>query len=381
MQSRVANVIVRRADGPQFANTLVLGRGVPTFTNLDGYPEIPGNLMPSGGDDTAAITAWLNTAGANVPLGAGTFRVSAPLPLGTARAITGAGMDATIIQASHAGPVFRLTADNVRIENLTVRGPGEGVANTVGIANAPAVPGGPVSQVTLRGLKIRDVQKGMTLKGNGLEISGIVVTLTGTLGIEVTNSNGVHISDVEVDNISGNALYIDRVTALTLTGLTAENCTTGIYVTYSHALHIAGSRMLNGGHGVTIDTSSLAELSGVEAAGCGTGFLIRNCAATALNGCGTVHGSGNSLTVRGGTFGGSGIAVTGYYAEMSYSTTPFMVVDGGAMGVMINSIHHRGSTTSAWDVDVTAAGERVVFIQHDFTDPTRINSGGKFVAL
>ncbi|HEX8209834.1 MAG TPA: right-handed parallel beta-helix repeat-containing protein [Longimicrobium sp.] len=380
MNTRVDNFIIRTADGPRFANSLVLGRGVPIHTTPGGLPELVGELIPSGGDDTVGLRAAIASTSFPLRLGPGTFKVNGPISVPANRVVAGRGADATVILATHAGPVFELAGDQVKIEDLTVQGPGEAVAGSVAVANVATAPGGLINNVALSGLKIRDVQRGIVLKGSNLHVSRTIVTLTGTVGIEATWGNGITVSDVDVDGIAGNALFFDRATALTCTGVRVASSTTGIYVTGSHGIFIGGSRVLNSGNGVTVDTSSLAELSGVEAAGCTTGLLIRNCAAVSLNGCGTVHGSGTSLTVRGGTFNGFGIAVNGFYAEMSTSSTPYVLVDTGAKGVMINSIHHRGSTSAAFDVDVAAAGGRVVFIQHDFA-LARINSGGNFAAL
>jgi nitrous oxidase accessory protein NosD len=383
MNTRVDNVIIRGANGTRFANSLVLGRGVPVHTTPGGLPELVGELIPSGGDDTANLRAAVAAASFPLRLGPGTFLVSGPIQVPANRAFAGRGPDATIIQASHAGPVFELAGDQVRIEELTVRGPGKTVAGSVAVANVATAPSGYINNVTLRGLKVRDVQKGIVLKGSNQEISGVTITLTGTLGIEVTWANGVVISDVDIDGISGTgakAVHLERVTALDCRAVRAAFCTLGIHVNLSHGLSIAGSRMLDGGTGVMVETSSLVNLSGVEAAGCTSGFLIQNCAAVTLAGCGTVHGNGNSLTVRGGSFGGYGVAVNGYYAEMSVGNKPFVVVDGGAQGVVISAIHHRGFTSAAYEVDVSAAGGRVVFLQHDF-DPTLVNSGGNFVQL
>ena len=330
-------------------------------------------LHTSGGDDTARIQMALQEPNANVKLGPGVFQVSAPIQIPSLSKIMGYGIDSTTIVSSYPGPVFVMAGSNMEVSEMTLMGPGAGVSGSMGF-----VGGG--DDLNIHGVKMQNMSRGIVLNGSDISIQNVTIRQVGVAGIEMTNGNGVTVTDVDVDGIQGTALSFDFITALTCTGIRAAGCTTGIYVTTSHGVFIGGSRMLNGGNGVTIHFSSLVELSGVEAAGCSSGFLVENCAAVSLNGCGTVHGQGNSITIRGGSFNGSGIAVTGYYAEMSYSGTPFVVVDGGAVGVTIISIHHRGINTSAYDVDVSAAGGRVVFIQHQFA-ANRINSGGNFASL
>jgi hypothetical protein len=65
----------------------------------------------------------------------------------------------------------------------------------------------------------------------------------------------------------------------------------------------------------------------------------------------------------------------------SRSAGTHVQVTSGATEVVLTAIH-RASTGAPppYEVDVSGAGGRVVFIQHNF-DPARINSGGNFAAL
>ena len=390
--SRVENFIIREGGGTRFANSLVLGRGVHLNTAAGGVPELSGGageLLPSGRDDTQPIREALSDAGSSVRLGPGTFKVSGSLVMQAGVSIRGRAAGSTVVAASHAGPVFEVAGDDVRIEDLTVQGPGLSVAGSVGVASAVVAPDPedlpyPVSVARLRlsGLAVRHLAKGFSLVGTTMEIRGCALESLGS-GLEILGDRGITLADTSFTSITGLPMFFGNIQALTCTGLTAISCGGVIYVSSCYGIALRSIHALNCGGGVTVNYTSIAELSAVSLAGCGGGFLIENGASVTLNGCGTVHGQSNPITVRGGSFGGFGTVVNGFYAEMTGGgapVPPLVRVDGGARGVLFNGIHHRGSGGGGIDVDVASAGGRVLFIQHDF-DPARVNSGGNFAQL
>jgi hypothetical protein len=224
------------------------------------------------------------------------------------------------------------------------------------------------------------VEAGVVLAGSDLELATVRVSGVSANGISLSDGERVSISNLTVTQATGGALLLANVTGVDVVGMTARGCGAGIGISGSFGCAVSGVNVVGGSHGVTVASSSITQLSGVSVDECATGFIVVDSAGVSLNGCGLVRGTGTPLTITGGSFDGFGIAVSAFYAESSGSA-PLVVVNGGAKGVTIHSIHHRPTgTTRTWDVDTTAAGGRVVFIQHDFA-ANRINSGGNFVAL
>lgn len=81
-------------------------------------------LMPSGGDDSAAIQNALNSAGAGtVELGEGTFKISATggVTLSNGVTLKGQGWDKTIVQGGSCQRGFKLSGGS-KIEGMTIQG-------------------------------------------------------------------------------------------------------------------------------------------------------------------------------------------------------------------------------------------------------------------
>jgi hypothetical protein len=378
MKAPVRNFIIRDATGTREAETLVIGRGIPLSTTAGGLPELEsllpgqGQLMPSGGDDTQAIRDALAGLG-GVRLGPGEFNVSGSIALDTGQSVAGCGSLRTTVRTTHGGAVFSLSGGSA-LEELALSGPGASVAGSVGVAAASG------ADVRLRGLRVENLERGVYLTGVvHATISGVTVQGTGLDGIAVAGGGGaVSVSDVTVSNTGGTGLSLASLSRLVCTGVTVRNSGTGIDVNQANSFVLQAIRVQSCSHGMTIKGGG-GEVSGAVLFSCESNFLVQ-ASAVALTGC-TVRGAeASSLVIRSCT----GVLVNAFYSDMNgalSAVTPHVLVDGGSTLVTFTGIHRVGpSIPQQYEVDVSAAGGRVVFIQHDF-DPARINSGGNFAAL
>jgi hypothetical protein len=78
------------------------------------------------------------------------------------------------------------------------------------------------------------------------------------------------------------------------------------------------------------------------------------------------------------------VAVSGFtsvmYAGLA-AAPPHVVVDGGSTQVMLTGVYRVNPTVPpTYEVDVAAAGGRVLFAQHNF-NAGRVNTGGNFTEL
>ena len=107
-------------------------------------------------DDTAAIQAAIN-AGGRTFFPAGTYKITAPLKLGSGSSLVGASTALTTISASHAGPAITTISPgvrrfNLRITSLTISGPGAATVGSVGL-DLDSVSSSHVSDVVATGFE------------------------------------------------------------------------------------------------------------------------------------------------------------------------------------------------------------------------------------
>jgi hypothetical protein len=373
--NRIDNFIIPQPGvGPRFANSLVLGGGARITETAGGLPELVGFagetlLMPSGGNDTAALQAALTDA-ARVRLGPGTFTVSGTVTLAAGQTVAGSGADQTTVQSTHAGAVFSL-ASGAGVESLAVVGPGSGVAGSV------AVRGVGVNDLRVRGLRMQALGRAVWLDNTRrVYLEQLVIRSIGGDAVSVTGGEHVMASGVDIDGAGGDGLAFRSLDAVSVRGVTVRNCARGLYLYQGNAHILQSIRFASCTHGITLNTTS-AELAGVQAASCNTGFRIEACSALHMHACSTIYVPASPVVVDGGI----GITISGFYSVMTGSTTPHLTVSGGATLVTVQSFRIvNDSAPPTWELDVAAAGGRVLFMQHGFA-PTRINSGGFFAEV
>lgn len=378
------DILIREADGIRRAGALVIGPGVPLRTTAGGLPELlasqpfaEAQLMPSGGDDTGAILAALASS-RRVRLGPGTFRMSWIIPVGTGQSIVGCGPERTTVQitADTNLAFFQLSGSGAAIEELTLRGSLSASFDN-GILTTSA------TNVRLRGLHLRDLGTGIRLGGvNRLEISRVSVERTFT-PIVVHESQQVVVEDVHVDGNFGDGIILDSIEGLRCVGLTLLQCQMNTLNASGSGLVLQAIRLVQCEDGLTIHNSRGVEVSGVHATE-GTSFsahvALLNTTGALVSGCSVLQARNTTLSIDNCT----AVTVSGFHSDMtgtSVATVPHVVVGGGSTEVMISGIRVANpATPPQYEVDVSAAGGRVLFAGHNFA-PARINSGGNFVAL
>ncbi|HEU4557435.1 MAG TPA: right-handed parallel beta-helix repeat-containing protein [Longimicrobium sp.] len=375
------DILIREADGIRRAGALVIGRGVPLGTTAGGLPELlasppfaEAQLTPSGGDDTGAIQAALASS-QRVRLGPGTFRMSGIIQVGTGQSIVGCGPERTTVQVTTAtGPAFfHLSGSGAAIEELTLRG-SLSVTFDTGIYTTSA------TNVRLRGLHLRDLGTGIWLTAvNRLEISRVSAERNLT-AISVSGSQQVAVEDVHIDGNFGSGIILDSIKGLRCVGVTLLQCQGNSLTASGSGLVLQAIHLIQCEDGLTILNGRGVEISGVHATE-GTSFsahvALVNTTGALVSGCSVLQGRNTTLSIDNCT----AVTVSGFHSDMtgtSAAAVPHVVVGGGSTQVMISGIHVvNPAAPPQYEVDVSAAGGRVLFAQHDF-DPARINSGGNF---
>ncbi len=365
MKAPVRNFIIRDATGTREAETLVIGRGISLSTTAGGLPELesllPGQiqLVPSGGDDTQAIRDALARYG-GVRLGPGIFTVSGTITLATGQGVAGCGSPRTTVRSTHAGAVFDLTGSGTSIQEMELRGPGDDVIGSRAVVATGA------TNIRMRGLRIVLFDRGVTLaQPSRVEVSQVKV-LSVNAGFTLTGPGAqVSFANVDVDGTQGWGISSTSMECVSFAGVTLNDCAPGLRVSQggSHAL-----KAIRATCAIELLSTQGVEMAGVN---CLSRLRVQDSAGVAIIGC-----SLQGLLID----GGEAITASGIRSETTGSGA-HVVVQGGATGVAITGIHHvNPATPPTYEVDVSAAGGRVVFIQHDF-DPARINSGSNFAAL
>lgn len=383
MKAPLRRFLIREAEGVREADTLVLGTGMDVGRTAGGLPELLGvvgdeaYLLPSGGDDTQAIRDALARAG-SVRLGPGTFTVSDTIALGTKQRVSGCGARRTLVRSTvAAAATFSLTGPGITIEDLEVRGLGENIeTGTVGITATS------VTDLRLRGLRLGIFHRCMTLlQCSKVAISDVTAYSSYYSGISLTGPGAqVVITNVYGDGVDGWLIDIASMDCVSCTGVFAYSCGTGIRVSGCSSLDIQGVRVSEGSEGLVLLSTRGAQVGGVHVIQCTSGIRVEGSLAVMLSGCATVRVEGTSLTLRNCT----AATVSGLLSDRTGQTQavpPHVLVDGGSTQVVLSGVQRiNPPVPPQYEVDVSAAGGRVVFIQHNF-DPARINSGGNFVAL
>lgn len=379
------DIFIREPNGIRSAGALVIGRGVPLGTTAGGLPELlestdvgETQLMPSGGNDWEAIRDALDRA-PRVRLGPGTFTVNGVISLGTGQSLVGCGRDQTTVHFTETilDIAITLSGSGAALEDLTVRGPG--AAPFIGIVSSTA------TNVRLRGLRLTDLPTSMQLSGvSRLEISQVTVEAFSTRGISITDSEQVAIADVTVaGQYQQDGIVLSSIDGLRCEGVTLLRCLRPILAS-GNALVFKAIRLLDScRRGVAITGGRGVEISGVHAIDCpthSTFISLSGTTAALISGCATLRGSSTGLSISGCT----AVTVSGFHSDMtgtSAATVPHVVVGGGSTEVMISGIRVvNPATPPQYEVDVSAAGGRVLVAGHNF-DPARINSGGNFAQL
>ncbi len=355
MSNRIGNFIIRGPDGVRTASSLVLGRGVPLSTTAGGLPELDGfivgeiQLMPSGGDDTKAVRDALAT-GMDLRLGPGTFSVKDPMLLENGQSVRGCGPLRTAVRCpfDHI-TIFTVTGAGSAIENLALVGPGISLGiGTIGVGAAGA------TDLRLRDLRIDRLDYGIQLSGTSrVEITSVTARYVTYAAVQATGpGEQMVVSGLSVRQGEGWGLQSTSVDGLSCDGISVRECGGGIH--------------LNGG--------SAHSLRDIRIAECDLGLQLINTDAASVAGLSVAAGSPLRI------FGGRSPTVSGMRSETT-GTSPHVLVASGATGVMLTAIHCiNPGTPPQYEVDVSGAGGRVLFIQHNF-DPARINSGSNFAAL
>lgn len=374
MKAPHRNFIIRGPTGFREAETLVLGPGATIRDTAGGLPELLGTragevqLLPSGGDDTAAIAAALAT-GNQVRLGPGTFLVSASLNV-AAGSVSGCGAGATVVQSSHAGTVFTVSssgAHNPGVEQLTIRGPGEAVTGSRGI-----LAGG--SRVSIRDIRVEALKTAITLSGGFATVDNVFIGGVGS-GLQVQGSGSV-VSDLAVQGAAATALSVTGE-ACALSAIRIENCLAAGITIGGKSNSLAGARVVSCGNSITITGQGVA-VDATTVQGCTRGILVSAAQRVVLDGV-SVLNTPNPLAIT----NSQAVTATSFHSDLRQTSVdaPHVAVSASPLVTLVSFLRiNPTAVVLTFEADVAAAGSRVVFIQHNL-DTTKVNSGGNFVAL
>jgi len=375
MKAPHRSFLIREADGVRAADTLVLGPGMLLGETAGGLPELLGAawaevvVQPSGGDDTQAIRNALAT-GRDVRLAPGTFSVKDPIPLG-GQSVRGCGpyRTAVLCPFEHMA-VFTVSGAGTAIENLALIGPGMIGIGTMGILATGA------TDLRFRDLRIERIDYGIVLNGTSrVEITSVVARLITNVGIQATGpGERMVVSGVSVSGGEGWGLQFTSMDGLSCQGISVRECAGGMFVNGGSSHALRDVRIVECGPGLGLSGVSASELAGVRVLNSTYGIAVGGCTGVTLGGCGLQ--AGTPLNIG----GGQAVTASGIHTETTGSGA-HVVVQGGATEVVITGIHRvNPATPPTYEVDVSGAGGRVLFAQHNF-DPAHINSGGNFAAL
>jgi hypothetical protein len=381
MKAPVRKFLIREAEGVREADTLVLGTGMTVGRTAGGLPELLGvlggeaYLQPSGGDDTQAIRDALARAG-SVRLAPGTFNVSGTIVVGSGQRVSGSGSYGTVVSSTVAGPAFSLTGQNMTVEDLKVQGASSLLnSGSVGVAVTAA------AHVRLRGLQLNTLGRGVSVANSRQVAISDVRALTGRFSaISTTGSCAeMTINNVLASEFDSWALDFAAVESLILNGARTYDSPGALRVSGGNALSLHGITASECPQGILLQNTEGVELGSVKVGVSpftGTsGIRVEGSTGVAISGC-SLRVSGVPLRI----VGCQAVTASGIRTEAQHG--PHVVVESNATGVAITGIFGFNPAASAatYEVDVSGASGRVVFVQHNF-DPARINSGGNFVEL
>jgi hypothetical protein len=386
-------LIIQKDGSDQSTNTLVVGTGLQLGQTADGLPEVSlgggtGEVVvhPSGADDTAAIqdAMWGNGI---VRLAPGTFNVSAIIDIPAGVLVTGTGMDKTTISASHGGAVFRLgdSTEYAGVENLRILGPGQSILGSEGIVAARSTSGLRIARrLRFRNLHLEGFEKsGLFLQDVvQAEVSNVTVASVGKYGLfaKGTQSDagqlicrGVTVENAGEFGFILQGMYGTESVGLTITGAGIH----GVLIESGAGHLLQAVRVANAsGRGIVIRTTSGVVMEGVEVQSSPGALSLDRSHDVVLNGCRSQNSSSTPLRVQ----GGANHLISACLSDQSGASVdvPHLNVGAdsagnGATGVMISAFRRiNPSVALTYEADVSGAGGRVLFAQHDF-DTTRIN--------
>ena len=392
LQTTLSDIQVRQADGTVTpAPALVLGLGLPLRNTPLGVPELLtleagiAVLMPSGGDDTAALQAVLN-ANSRVRLGPGVFQLSSTVTVPSGTWLRGSGVDQTEVRFSQTTAALSIarSTKQVWIEGFTLTGPGRLTASTGQGAIHSA--GTAIRGVTLRDLVVQDFgTNGIRLQDvSDVTLFNVTVRRTGTNAIWLNNGSAgadrAYVADVLLEDVGG-SLALTNVYHSVVSGIRVKNVAgDGISISGGGAHTIAGAAITTAtGVGVVLSSFTSATVEGVQVTGVLHGYWLQSLNGVTVSGCGAANCSGSPIRVVGGT----GVTIDGFRSDQSAraTTQAHLLVNTAATGVFVPNFQLVNSTTiPAIEVDVAAAGGRVVFIQNNIT-PARVNGAANFTQL
>lgn len=375
MRAPHRNFIVRGPTGIREAETLVIGPGATLRDTAGGLLELVGarvgeaQLLPSGGDDTAFIAAAL-ASGTQVRLGPGIFRVSATLTVGNG-SVVGSGTGSTTVLSSHAGTVFSLNGtgpQNPGVEQLTIRGPGEAVTGSRGIFSSGS------GHVYVRDVRVEAVKTAITLVSGNALVENVFLGGVGT-GLQLQGSGSV-VRDLSVQAAAATALSVTGE-ACSCSGIRIEYCLASGISIGGKSNHLSGARIISctnsltiTGQGVTVDATTVSA--------CTRGVLVSGAQRVVLDGV-SVLNTPNPLQVT----GSRAVTATAFHSDLRQTSVDAPHVAVSASGLVTLVSFFRINPTAVvltYEADVSAAGSRVLFVQHDL-DTTKVNSGGNFAEL
>ncbi|HEX2203099.1 MAG TPA: right-handed parallel beta-helix repeat-containing protein [Longimicrobium sp.] len=360
--------IIRTGEGPaRFSGVLVVGRGMRVAETADGLPELVGVqddvvLEPSGGDDAAALNAALERH-RRVRLAAGTFLLGATVTVPGGRRLAGDGPGRTVLQADHAANVLTLSgtgAEQTTVEGMTIDGATSRPIGQTGIA----VVAGSSTALTLRDLAVDDCG------GHGVHVQSASRALVSNL--TVARSRGVGLL------VSGTQAVCEGVQVL-------ESESHGIQVVGVWLSRLSALRVFACQFGIEVQNASRTVIENAQVREAEQGIVLSASSQVVLNACLTEMSYRVGLWIS----GGAGHVVNGFVSDQSQLSSTFythvrvteLPYDPASEIVFMGCRKvnwHNGAPD--YEVDVSTAGARVVFIQHNF-DPARINSGGNFASL
>lgn len=360
------DILIRDGDGVRPAGALVLGRGLLLSQTAGGLPELSGTddvvLQPSGGDDAAALDEAL-AAHRRVRLAAGTFRLGASVTVPRGRWLTGDGPGRTVLQATHAADVLTVSggaAAPTTLEALTIMGVTPAAAGQTGIYVAAG--------------------------GQGLIVRGLEVKGCREHGVHVVQAVGVLVSGLTVEGGDGVGLFLHSVEqavcdAVRVTG----DGSRGAYVRGGSGQRLSALRVEGRTRGIEIEAATGIVLDGADLRGNSQAVVLDFSRDVSLNACRAVNAT-EALVI----FGGDNHVVTAFVSDrgsaaaLAQAPHVWITDSGGQPAAGVTLIGFRkinpAGTAPTYEVDVSLAGSRVAFLQHNF-DPERINSGGWFAAL
>ncbi|MET0398968.1 MAG: right-handed parallel beta-helix repeat-containing protein [Longimicrobiaceae bacterium] len=381
MKAPVRSFIIRGPTGIREAHTLVLGQGLRVTETAGGLPELESTaagdppLMP--GDDIQAALA----TGRDVRLGPGTFHINYPLVVGAngrGQRLSGSGIDIgnaagrTVLYTTSYSPAIRIQSRGSVVEGFMLGG-------SFG-PNVAGIRADSVSDITLRNLIITgQAEWGIRLEGvSGCEISNVIVSATRTYGIYARGLQNAKLWNLLLEGCD-TGLYVEDGSGVACESVSAVECVGyGVRLTGGTGNRLFAVRADNCGTGIAMDGNAGAvvgeSLSLVECFR--VGILVDHARDVALNACRAVNSNGPLVILD-----AENVAASAFASQSSRNSFPLHVRVERSTGVVFTGARVvNGATPPTYEVDVSGAGGRVVFIQHNF-DPARINSGGNFAAL